>query len=54
VDEVLAFMADRTRHTNHHDGADTLATLDRVWDTLPAADKQSVIDLINRITGTNE
>ena len=50
IDEVIAFMADRPRHTNHHDGADALATLDRVWDSLSAEAKQEVIDLTNRLT----
>lgn len=51
VDEIIAFMANRPRHTNHHDGADTISVLENIWDSLPAENKQEVIDLIDRLKG---
>ena len=49
VDEVLAFMEGRTRHTNHHDGADVIETIERGWESLPPEARQEVIDLITRL-----
>lgn len=54
MDEVLAFMENRERHTNHHDGADALAMLDRMWDHLPPAAKQEAIELIDRLSAMME
>lgn len=51
IDEIIAFMDARQRHTNHHDGADALATLDRIWDTLSPAAKIEVIEMTNRLSG---
>lgn len=51
VDEVLAFMENRKRHTNHHDGADALETLEAIWETLSPEYKQAVIDLTNKLKG---